>query len=179
MVDTSSQVESAPIASIKSLKSRFEQFALDNASASSNVHPKPTLPIPIPSSSHSVLVSESTHTPRSRTQLSLTPDDLFSQSQLDAPVCDVRSKVSNPDLKAAALKRVPPPPPPPRSKKPPASPLTSPLLRPVPVPPTLRSPRTSPKCESLAWPDYRRNAADESSEEGSLSSVGSFRNRFS
>lgn len=182
MADTSSQIESAPIPSIKSLKSRFEQFALDNASASSSAHPKPTstLPAPIPPQSPTVLVSEPAPTPRSRTRASLTPDDCISQSQPAAPVRNVRSKGSNPDLKAAGLKRAPPPPPPPRAKKVPSSPVASPLLRPVPVPAALRSPRTSPKHESLGvWSDHKSNGADDSSEEGSLGSVASLRSRFS
>lgn len=89
--------------------------------------------------------------------------------------------MSNPDLRAVALKRAPPPPPPPRTKKPSSSPVGSPLLRPVPVPAALLSPSTSPKHESLttARSDLKSNGADESSEEGSLGSVASLRNKFS
>ncbi|KAH0839416.1 hypothetical protein J3R83DRAFT_146 [Lanmaoa asiatica] len=153
MADISSEIESSSIPSIKSLKSRFEQFALDNASPSYNAHPKPTSvsPAPIPPQSRTVVAPESTPTPRFITRVSLTSDDCILQSQLVAPVCNlVRSKGSASDLKAAALKRAPPPPPPPRIKKPPSSPVASPLLRPVPVPAALRSPRASPEREPLA-----------------------------
>ncbi|KAG2337075.1 hypothetical protein BDR05DRAFT_804209 [Suillus weaverae] len=51
-------------------------------------------------------------------------------------------------------KRAPPPPPPSRSaKKPIVSPAVSPLLRPVPVPAALRSPRSSPEHLSVSGQD--------------------------
>lgn len=184
MADISSQIESAPIPSIKSLKSRFEQFALDNASsASSNApHPKPTpvSPAPDPPQSQTIVTPESVPTPRARTRASLTPENCISQSQPVAPVCDVRSKVSTSDLKATALKRAPPPPPLPRTKKPSSSPVASPLLRPVPVPAAFRSPRASPEHEPLTVrPHHKSYEVEESSEDGSLGSVASLRNRFS
>lgn len=182
MADINSQIESAPIPSIKSLKSRFEQFALDNASVAASAHAKPASALPasthLISQSHAVLVSESPSTPRSRPRVSLTPDDCIPQSQ--PPACDVRSKGSNSDLKVAALKRAPPPPPPPRTKKRSPSPIASPLLRPVPVPPAFRSPRASPKHEPLTvGADHKSNGTEESGEEGSLGSVASLRSRFS
>ena len=182
MADVSSQIESASIPSIKSLKSRFEQFALDNASASSSTHPKPTPASPAPAllQSQTGAAPESAHTPRSRARLSLTPDDCIAQSQPVAPVYNLRSQVSASDLKAAARKRAPPPPPPPRIKKPPSSPVASPLLRPVPVPAVLRSPSASPEPEPLSVrPDHKNYGAEEISEDGLLASVASLRNRFS
>ena len=179
MADISSQIESAPIPSIKSLKSRFEQFALGNASASSSTYSKPT-PVtsaPILSHSQTVAAHEATSTPRTR--LSLTPDGYIAQSQSTAPISNVRSKVSASDLKATALKRAPPPPPS-RIKKPSSSPVSSPLLRPVPVPAALRSPSASPEREPLSMrPDHKSHGTEESSEDGSLGSVASLRNRFS
>jgi hypothetical protein len=181
MADIRSQIESAPIPSIKSLKSRFEQFALDNASASSSTHPRPTpaSPAPILLQSQTGVAPESAPTPRSRTRPSLTPDDCIAQSQPVAPVSNVRSELSASDLKAAGLRR-PPPPPPSRIKKPPSSPVASPLLRPVPVPAVLRSPSASPECEPLSVrPDHKSLEAEESNEDGLLANVASLRNRFS
>lgn len=182
MANIGSQIESAPIPSIKSLKSRFEQFALDNASASLSTHPKPNpvSPAPILLQSQTGAAPESAPTPRSRTRPSLTPDDCIAQSQPVAPVCNVRSKLSASDLKAAGPKRAPPPPPPPRIKKLPPSPVASPLLRPVPVPAVLRSPSGSPERELLSVrPDHKSLGAEESNEDGSLASVASLRNKFS
>ncbi|KAG8218128.1 hypothetical protein J3R82DRAFT_3664 [Butyriboletus roseoflavus] len=182
MADISSQIESAPIPSIQSLKSRFEQFALDNASPASSAHLKPTpvSPALVPPQSQNIAAPESVPTPRARMRVSLIPENCISQSQPVAPVCNVRGKVSVPDLKATGIKRAPPPPPLPRTKKPPSSPVASPLLRPVPVPAALRSPRTSPEREPLTVrPDHKSREAEESSEDGSLGSVASLRNRFS
>ncbi|KAG9309775.1 hypothetical protein JVU11DRAFT_10149 [Chiua virens] len=177
MADISSHIESAPTPSIKSLKSRFEQFALDNASAGPSSYTRPTPVSPTPALLQSQL--ESAPTPRSRTQASLAPDDCILQSQPLAPLRDVRNKVSDPDLKAAVLKRAPPPPPP-RCKKWSSSPVVSPLLRPVPVPTAFRSSKVSPEHEQLSVGfDTTRNGPEESSEEGSLGSVASLRDRFS
>ncbi|KAF8430424.1 hypothetical protein L210DRAFT_3651845 [Boletus edulis BED1] len=179
MTDTSSQVESAPIPSIKSLKSRFEQFALDNASSSTRSKPNPASPAPILPQSHSIVAPKSASNPRPRTPSSLTADDCITQSQPVALVCGVRSKLFASDSKATALKRAPPPPPPSRTKKPSSSPITSPLLRPVPVPAVLRSPSASPECELLSVrSNHDNHRAEESSEDGTLASVAPLRNRF-
>ncbi|KAN0098055.1 hypothetical protein V8E55_002501 [Tylopilus felleus] len=174
MTHINANIESAPIASIKSLKSRFEQLALDNASSSSK--PTPISPAPTLPQCQTVVAPKSTSASCSRVQ----PDDYIPQSQPAAPVCNVRNGVSASDMKAAALKRAPPPPPPPRTKKSSSSPVASPLLRPVPPPNTLRTPSASPECEPLSVrPDLNSNGIEESSEDGLLGGVALFRNKFS
>lgn len=82
-----------------------------------------------------------------------------------------RNALTNSDL-SPGQKRPPPPPPPSRStKKPILSPAASPLLRPVPVPAVLRSPRASP--EHLSAQD---NAYDDDVPRGG--GVASLRERF-
>ncbi|KAI5996569.1 hypothetical protein F5J12DRAFT_853067 [Pisolithus orientalis] len=114
-----SEIESAPTLSIKSLKSRFEQLAQENAvslvSPSMSQSSNQTLLTPDP--------------PTHRTRASVGGDERPSQSEARA----LRTSISASDMKKVT-RRAPPPPPPSRGRKP--SPAVSPLLRPVPIPAT-------------------------------------------
>ncbi|KAG6333296.1 hypothetical protein ID866_5792 [Astraeus odoratus] len=134
MVDTS-DIESAPTPSIKSLKSRFEQLARENATATT--FSQPVTLTQGPASSQTLL---SPDVPVRRPRASVGTDERSSHSS----VRTLRPSTSSSDIQVAA-KRAPPPPPPARGKKPISSPAVSPLLRPVPVPAILRSPGASPE----------------------------------
>ena len=176
MAHISSQVETSPTPSIQSLKSRFEQFALDNASSSANSKPTTGSVAPVLAWGQSIASPKLAPMSRSQMRQSLIADDCIVHSQPVAPVSSVRSKVSAPDMKPVALKRAPPPIPPPRGKAPSS---TSPLLRPVPVPVALKSPNASPESEPLSLQRGRKNSgAEESSEDGSSTSVASLRSMF-
>ncbi|KAF9224616.1 DNase I-like protein [Gyrodon lividus] len=172
-----SKIESAPTPSIKSLKSRFEQLALEHAASAPGLQvlpkPAPSQPQPQP---QAITQSQTTQT---KTHLaSDVPSGPRASLMLDdrpvPPPRDLRTAPSSSDIRATAAKRAPPPPPPSRGKKPPQSPAASPLLRPVPVPAALRSPRASPERR----PGGRGTSTEESSEDGGSPRVGSLRSGF-
>ncbi|KAG2134910.1 uncharacterized protein EDB93DRAFT_837719 [Suillus bovinus] len=140
-------IESAPTPSIKSLKSRFEQLAQDNTASKPLKLNNPII----------------TTSPRRQCRDS---DSRVQQREL-------RNVLPNSDV-SPGQKRAPPPPPPSRSaKKPLQSPAASPLLRPVPVPPALRSPRASPEHLLVSGQD---NTYDDDTPRGG--GVASLRERF-
>ncbi|KAF8838652.1 hypothetical protein BDN67DRAFT_66283 [Paxillus ammoniavirescens] len=153
----SPEIESAPTPSIKSLKSRFEQLAHGHISGAV------AIPSPTPGSGPLAL-----------------PKHAPGQPQVIVQQTEVHPASSFSDTKAPAVKRAPPPPPPTRGKKSIPSPTASPLLRPVPVPVALRSPRASPERPKR---DGRGASAEQSSEDGSpgldFGGVASLRSRFS
>jgi len=113
-----SDIDSDSLQAVKSLRSKFEKLAQDAS-------PQKLGPLTVTAPS----------SPRPRAT---------SNSQLNPPLSDdiqLRPSSSSSDLRLPA-KRAPPPPPPPRVSKlmnnpsPSRSPASSPLLRPVPVPPT-------------------------------------------
>ncbi|KAI6160543.1 hypothetical protein EDD17DRAFT_1733001 [Pisolithus thermaeus] len=114
MIDNS-DIESAPTPSIKSLKSRFEQLAQENAAS----QPRSTQ-----GCGQTFLTPD---LPTHRTRASVGGDERPCQPAAKA----LRASTSASDMKKVA-RRAPPPPPPSRGKKP--SPAVSPLLRPVPTP---------------------------------------------
>ncbi|KAH7881837.1 hypothetical protein F5I97DRAFT_1932266 [Phlebopus sp. FC_14] len=158
-----SEVESVPTPSIKSLKSRFEQLALES-SATAHV-----LATPKPVHSSALLPADATN---ARPRTPLGNDEQTNRS----PVRDLRTSSSSSDLKPTGSRRAPPPPPPSRGKKPTHSPAVSPLLRPVPAPAALRSPRASPERLSPAMKYADDNNEDESPH---LGNVASLRHHFS
>ena len=117
---TSEGVETVAQPAVNTLRSRFEQLALDTSSPSSS--PSPNRPI---NDTRDLLTAE---TPSPRARASSNPKE--PSSPFD-PSRHVRNSSSSSDLKAAGKR--PPPPPPSRATKPSASPSASPHLRPVPV----------------------------------------------
>ncbi|KAG0697114.1 hypothetical protein DFH29DRAFT_166747 [Suillus ampliporus] len=123
MAEEQPTIESAPTPSIKSLKNRFEQLAQEKTSPPV-LAPKPKL----------------NSSPQTNSRQRSDAD----QTSSSTPRVQHR-ELRNVSELSPGQKRVPPPPPPPRSaKKANRSPAVSPLLRPVPVPVALRSPRASP-----------------------------------
>jgi hypothetical protein len=113
-----SDVDSGPRLAVRSLRSKFEQMALDvspNPQISHSRSPSGTLMLSEPGSPRPRAASSSMH--------AVPPDAHY-----------LRATSSSSDLKVAGKRPPPPPPPPPRGSKAPPSPFGSPLLRPVPVP---------------------------------------------
>lgn len=155
MADDQLSIESAPTPSIKSLKSKFEKLAHESSKSSG---PPPATP---KSYSTSSSLSPQLH--------SRHPQD--DQSSSRAPHPQLRNASSNSDL-SSGQKRAPPPPPPSRSAKK-SSPAASPLLRPVPVPAALKSPRVSP--DRLPASQLHQGSDDDAPRGGG---VASLRERF-
>lgn len=151
-----SEIESVPTPSIKTLKSKFEQLTQDSPPV------KPPTPTPLLHSQSPLTPDVLVHRPRA----SLGCDERPTQQPLRA----LRSSTSSSDMRCAT-KRAPPPPP--RSKKPAYSPISSPLLRPVPSPPTLKPSNAS--LERTARASDLLYADDTSV----LENVASLRSRFS
>ncbi|KAJ3509069.1 hypothetical protein NLJ89_g5412 [Agrocybe chaxingu] len=108
-----SEIDSESLQAVKSLKSKFEQLAVQTS---------PHRP------GSSDFLAPSSPRPRA-----------VSSSVVDAPASHLRTSSSSSDLRVP-VKKAPPPPPPPRGSKtlnpsPIPSPSPSPLLRPVPIPP--------------------------------------------
>lgn len=120
----SSDIDSESLPAVKSLRSKFERMASETSNNNHSIRPSHT-------SEHLAVRPLSSPRPRatSNSQVDLSPPD---SSHL-------RASSSSSDLKTAATKRLPPPPPPRGSKlaapSPTPSASTSPLLRPVPIPP--------------------------------------------
>ena len=158
MSDDQPSIESAPTPSIQSLKSKFEQLAQENSKSSSSLTPPAATKLGPPGP----LIPQ----PYSRQP----QDDHSSSSRL--PHRQLRNASSHSDL-SSGQKRPPPPPPSRSVKKSTPSPAVSPLLRPVPVPAVLKSPRTSP--DRLPAPRLHQDSEDDAPRGGG---VASLRERF-
>lgn len=130
----SGEIDTQPRPAVQSLRSRFEQLAVDTSGSSSHSRG--------PSSSNKYLGYQgdllTPTSPRPRAS-----SNTYSNTHVD--IHHLRSSSSSSDLKTG-VKRPPPPPPSRGSKGPSGSPIPgSPLLRPVPVPPSSNgSPRLGP-----------------------------------
>ena len=160
MADTS-EIESAPTPSIKSLKSRFEQLAQENTAPVSVVKP-----FAAPYSPTHLTPDLPAHRTRASVGGDEPPPNLSARP--------LRQSTSSSDIKVTA-KRAPPPPPS-RGRKSVPSPAVSPLLRPVPVPGTLRSPRASPEHKPRSYEQVDENSGDDMPV---LGNVASLRSRLS
>jgi len=158
-----SEIESAPTPSIKSLKSRFEQLAHENMAPSS----QPAKPSAAPHSPTLLTPDLPVHRSRASVGGDERPAHLSARP--------LRQSTSSSDIKVAA-KRAPPPPPPSRGRKSMPSPAVSPLLRPVPVPGNPRSPRASPEHRPRSNEQLGDNSGDDMPV---LGNVASLRSRLS
>lgn len=158
-----SEIESAPTPSIKSLKSRFEQLAQENVAPSS----QPVKSSAAPCSPTFLTPDLPAHRSRASVGGGERPANLSARS--------LRQSTSSSDIKVTA-KRAPPPPPPSRGRKSISSPAVSPLLRPVPVPGNPRSPRASPEHRPRSSEQLGDNSSDDVLV---LGNVASLRSRLS
>jgi len=102
-----SAIDGEPLQAVKSLRSKFEQFAVTDPSRRSSTNPNGVdVPLQLPGAVN----------PRSR-------QSSGSQVNLSVPQEETGMSSSS-DLKVV-IKRLPPPPPPPRTTRPPQSPLPS------------------------------------------------------
>lgn len=155
----SNDIESKPPPPVSSLRSRFEQLAVQTQPSSSK--PSPQLG----------LLSPEQTSPRQRA---------VSGTQETRPqAVHLRSASSSSDLKYGAKR--PPPPPPPRGAKPATSPSPSPLMRPVPIP------NSTPLTSNIGLPSSSPGKSSTPSSTGDrevpttpqLGGVASLRHKFS